>query len=58
MPTTTFSAMSEPMVESGACPARNTGIISSDVERITAMSVPTLTTPPAKSVAAMAEKPH
>ena len=36
----------------------NTGTISSEVERITATSVPIVMTRPEKSVAAMAENPH
>ena len=42
----------------GTCSASNSGSISSEVERNTATNVPKVTTRPAYSVAAIAEKPH
>ena len=53
-----FEAKSIAMVCTGTCSASNSGSISSEVERKTATSVPSVTTRPAYSVAAIAENPH
>ena len=53
-----FEAKSIAMVCTGTCSASNSGSISSEVERNTATNVPKVTTRPAYSVAAIAEKPH
>ena len=58
MPMTTFAPMMERMVLPGTASARKMGSISSEVDRNTAKSVPSVMTRPAHSVAATAEKPH
>lgn len=58
MPMTTFAPMMDTMVLTGTASARKMGSISSEVERNTANSVPSVITRPAYSVAAAAENPH
>ena len=58
MPTTIFAPRILRMTSSGTCSAMKMGSISSDVDRNTANSVPSVMTRPAQSVAATAENPH
>jgi hypothetical protein len=58
MPATTLKPMIANMRPAGSACATNTGIISSDVARMTETSVPADTTRAAYSVPAIAEKPH
>ncbi len=58
MPMTILAPMILRMTSNGTCSARKMGSISSDVERNTANSVPSVMTRPAHSVAAAAENPH
>ena len=58
MPRTIFVTMIAIMVFGATCSEMNIGSISSDVERNTAISVPTEITPPAKRLDAAAENPH
>ena len=58
MPIISFTPMIFRMVAGATCSARKMGSISSEVDRNTANSVPSVMTRPAHSVAAAAEKPH
>ena len=58
MPIISFTPMIFRMVIGATCSARKMGSISSEVDRNTANSVPSVMTRPAHSVAAAAEKPH